>query len=40
MKKEQIERPKKPNEIVRVNAVDHIRIVDKKTNKELVNKRG
>ena len=34
------EKPAKPNEIVRGHAVDHIKITDKKTGKELVNKRG
>lgn len=31
---------KKPQEVVKGGAVDHIRITDKKTKKELVNKRG
>jgi len=38
--KEEKPEVKKPNEIIKAHAMDHICIRDKKTGKELVNKRG
>lgn len=40
MKEEKNDKPVKPNETVKGHAMDYLRIVDKKTKKVLVNKRG